>query len=185
VQLITQPNLFSMHLVVTEEDKDNDENYTPEKYVKPFRDLVGGFDLDAFSCARANAIIQAKTYWTKADDAFSKDLTEFYNKWFNPPYSKGNIERAVELVLSYAHIGNSFLLTNSNTSSNWFIDAQNYSVCQLTFNHRIEFTNPKNDGLKKKSGNDTSQTLFYFGVDYTPKQIKACCKHLGNVSVTI
>ena len=75
MMLITQPNLFSLYEVVTQEDKDNDENYTPEKYVKPFRDLVGGFHLDAFSCARANAIIQAKTYWTKADDAFSKDLT--------------------------------------------------------------------------------------------------------------
>jgi phage N-6-adenine-methyltransferase len=180
-----QPNLFSMSLVVTEEDKDNDENYTPDRIVKPFRDLIGGFHLDAFSCARANEIIQAKRYFTKADDAFSQDLTEFYNKWFNPPYSKGNIDRAVEMVLSYAHIGNSFLLVNSNTSSNWFIDAQRYCVCQLTFDQRIEFTNPKNDGTKKDSGNTKGQTLFYFGVDYTPKQIKACCGHLGNVSVTI
>lgn len=185
MMLITQPNLFSLYEVVTDNDKDNDENYTPLYVVKPFRDLVGGFHLDAFSCAKANQIIQAKTFWTKADDAFSMDLTEFFNKWFNPPYSKGNIERAVELVLSYAHIGNSFLLTNSNTSSNWFLDAQNYSVCYLTFNHRIPFTNPNNDRQNKDSGNMKSQTLFYFGVDYTPKQIKACCKHLGNVSVTI
>ncbi len=181
--LATQPNLFSMHLVVTDDDKDNDENYTPLYIVKPFCDLVGGFDLDIFSCARANEIIQAKHYFTKADDALNQDLTDYYNKWGNPPFSE--MDKAVEKILSYAHIGNSFLLCNSNTSSDWFLDAQNYSVCHLTFNHRIEFTNPKNDGKKKQSGNRHSQTLFYLGNDFTPQQIKACCKHLGNVSVTI
>jgi len=182
--LAVQQSLFSMHSVLIDQDKLNDENFTPDYVVKPFRDLVGGFDLDPFSCARANEIVQAKTYWTKADDAFSKDWEAYQKKWVNPPYSKGNIERAVEMVLSYAHIGNSFLLTNSSTSSNWFLDAQNYSTAILTFNHRIEFTNPKNDGIKKKSGNDTSQTLFYFG-KYSPQKFKVCCQHLGNVSVTI
>ncbi len=179
-----QPNLFPLELVLTGEDKDNDENYTPLEIVKPFRTLANGFDLDPFSCLRANHIIQAKTYWTKADDAFSKDWTPYQNKWVNPPYSKGNIERAVELVLTYAHIGNSFLLTNSNTSSNWYLDAQNYCVCYLTFNHRILFTNPKNDRQNKDSGNMKSQTLFYFG-KFTPQQFKASCKHLGNVSVVV
>ncbi len=179
-----QENLFTLDCFLTNEDEKNDENYTPHYIVEPFRDLVKGFHLDPFSNFRANQIIQAETYWTKADDAFSKDWSQYQNKWINPPYSKGNIERAVELVLSYAHIGNSFLLTNSNTSSNWFLDAQNYSVCYLTFNHRIPFMNPKNDRQNKDSGNMKSQTLFYFG-KLTPKRFKACCKHLGNVSVTI
>ena len=178
-----QPNLFDISSVLTSEDKENDENYTPWYVVEPFSNLVGGFDLDIFSCARANKIIQAKHYFTKADDALSQDLTNYYNKWGNPPFSE--MDKAVEKILSYAHIGNSFLLCNSNTSSNWFLDAQRYCVCQLTFDHRIEFTNPKNDGLKKQSGNRHSQTLFYFGVDFTPKRIKACCQHLGNVSITI
>ena len=182
--IATQPNLFDISLVLTDEDESNDENYTASYIVEPFRDLVKGFHLDPFSCLRANQIVQAETYWTKADDAFSRDWTPYQNKWVNPPYSKGNIERAVESVLSYAHIGNSFLLTNSNTSSNWFLDAQKYSVCYLTFDHRLEFTNPKNDGKKKKSGNDTSQTLFYFG-KLAAKRFKASCKHLGNVSVVI
>jgi len=179
-----QENLFTLDCVLTNDDESNDENYTSYYVVEPFRELVKGFHLDPFSCLRANQVIQAQTFWTKADDAFSRDWTPYLNKWVNPPYSKGNIERAVEMVLSYAHIGNSFLLTNSNTSSNWFLDAQNYSVCYLTFNHRLEFTNPKNDGKKKKSGNDTSQTLFYFG-KFTAKKFKACCGQLGNVSVTI
>lgn len=179
-----QNNLFSLEHILTSEDKKNDENYSPLYAVEPFRDLVNGFDLDPFSCLRANQVIQAKTFWTKFDDAFSKDWTPYQNKWINPPYSKGNIDRAVETVLSYAHIGNSFLLTNSNTSSKWFQDAQSYCVCYLTFNHRLEFTNPKNDAIEKESGNAKGQTLFYFG-KLTPKRFKACCKHLGNVSTVI
>jgi phage N-6-adenine-methyltransferase len=182
--LAVQQNLFELHFVLIDEDKLNDNNFTPDYVVKPFRDLVEGFDLDPFSCARANEIVQAKTFWTKSDDAFSKDWFQYENKWINPPYSKGNIERAAEMVLSCCHVGNSFLLTNSNTSSAWYLDAQDYSTAILTFNHRIEFSNPKNDQFKKTSGNDTSQTLFYFG-KFTPKQFKACCQHLGNVTVTI
>jgi phage N-6-adenine-methyltransferase len=184
IMITLQPNLFSLSLVLNADDKENDENYTPNEIVKPFRDLVNGFDLDPFSCDRANQIIQARNFWTKSDDAFSQDWSNYQNKWVNPPYSKGNIDRAVENVLSYAHIGNTFLLTNSNTSSKWFQDAQNYCVCYLTFNHRIEFTNPKNDGLKKDSGNAKGQTLFCFG-KLTPKAFKACCKHLGNVSIVV
>ena len=185
MMVATQPNLFSLHLVLTEEDKANDENYTPDYVVKPFRDLVGSFDFDPFSCDRANQIVQAKTFWSKADDAFSKDWSLYKNKWINPPYSKGNIDKAVIYAIAVAHIGNTFLLTNSNTSSNWFLDSQNNCVCYLTFNHRIEFANPKKDSYKtKKTGNDTSQTLFYFG-KFTPQQFKDCCGHLGNVSIVI
>ena len=183
--MIIQPNLFALDSVLIDEDAENDENYTPLAIVAPFRDLVGGvFDLDPFSCLRANQNIQASTYWIKADDAFARDWTPYQRKWVNPPYSKGNIERAVENVLSYAHIGHSFLLVNSNTSSNWFLDAQNYSTAYLTFNHRIPFLNPNKPNQNKGSGNAKSQTLFYFG-KFTANQFKACCNHLGNVSVVI
>jgi hypothetical protein len=183
--LAIQENLFPLYIVSSnDEDKDNDENYTPEYIVQPFRDLVGGFDLDVFSCARANEVIQAKHYFTKQNNAFIQDLTPYKNKWFQPPYSRGNMAKAVELLLAYAHIGNSFLLSNSNTSSDWFITAQTYCTAMLTINHRIEFTNPKNDGIKKDSGNSKGQSVFYFG-ELSPQQFKACCKHLGNVSVVI
>ena len=182
--MLIQDNLFPLSPVLISEDKFNDENYTKEYVVKPFRDLVNGFDLDPFSCERANQIIQASTFWTKADDAFSKDWSLYSKKWINPPYSKGLIEKAVAMVLSYSRIGDSFLLTNSNTSSDWYLEAQKCCTCYLTFNHRLEFTNPKNDGKKTNSGNDSSQTLFYFG-DRTPQQIKAVCGHLGNISITI
>ena len=179
-----QNNLFPLSLVTVNEDEFNDENYTKEYVVKPFRDLVNGFDLDPFSCDRANQIIQSSTFWTKADDAFSKDWSLYHTKWINPPYSKGLIEKAVAMTISYSHIGHSFLLTNSNTSSDWYLEAQKNSKCYLTFNHRLEFTNPKNDGKKKKSGNDASQTLFYFG-NLIPQEFKKTCQHLGNISVII
>ena len=179
-----QPNLFALKSVLTEEDKLNDDNYTPDYIVKPFRELVGGFDLDPFSCERANQIVKASNFWAKSDDAFSQDWSKYKNKWVNPPYSKGNIDRAVEYVLHYSHIGNTFLLTNSNTSSHWFQIALNSCNAYLLFNHRIEFTNPKNDELKKDSGNAKGQTLFYFG-KRNLIEFKQSCQHLGTISIAI
>ncbi len=76
-----QENLFTLDCVLTNDDESNDENYTSYYVVEPFRELVKGFHLDPFSCLRANQVIQAQTFWTKADDAFSRDWTPYLNKW--------------------------------------------------------------------------------------------------------
>ena len=180
-------SLFNTGLFLNpvDEDKANDENYTPTHIVEPLITLIGQpFDLDVFSCERANQVIKAKHYFTKRDDAFSQDLTSYQNKFFQPPFSM--MDRATELLLEYAHIGNSFMLCNSNTSSDWFLDCQNYSQCYLTYKKRIDFTNPKLDGTgKKQDNNRASQTLFLFSETIAPHQFKKALNHLGNVGKTI
>ncbi len=42
----------------------NPHYMSPDKFVIPCRELLGGFDLDVASCARANEIIQAKKYFS-------------------------------------------------------------------------------------------------------------------------
>ena len=149
-------------------DPHNDDNFTPSDYVNYFRKFVGYFDLDPFSCAAANQTVEASTYWTKDDDALTKDWSKYQFKWCNPPYS--NMERCIAKILEYKHIGHTFVLTNSNTDSDWYqnaVQATKQGGAYLLFNKRIEFINSKRILRKqqtgKGSGNNKGQTLFYYG----------------------
>lgn len=162
-QLALLPNIE-----VDGSDPSNDENYTPEDYVNYFRDFVGYFDLDPFSCAAANETVQASTYWTKEDDALTKDWSKFDHKWCNPPYS--DMDRCIAKILTYKHRGHTFVLTNSNTDSDWYqqaVRATKHNGAYMLFNKRIEFINSKRILRKqqtgKGSGNSKGQTLFYYG----------------------
>ena len=163
LQLALLPNTYE-----DSTDPHNDDNYTPSDYVSYFRDLFGYFDLDPFSCAAANQTVEASTYWTKDDDALTKDWSKYKLKWCNPPYS--NMDRCIAKILEYKHIGNTFVLTNSNTDSDWYQNAARATKdngAYLLFNKRIEFVNSKRILRKqltgKGSGNNKGQTLFYYG----------------------
>lgn len=162
-QLALLPNIYD-----DGSDPHNDDNFTPEDYVKPFRIFLGHFDLDPFSCAAANETVQASTYWTKEDDALSKIWSMYQHKWCNPPYS--DMDRCIAKILAYKHIGHTFILVNSNTDSDWYqsaIQATKENGAYLLFKRRIEFINSKRILRKqqtgKGSGNNKGQTLFYYG----------------------
>lgn len=162
-QLALLPNIYNDN-----SDPHNDDNFTPSDYVDYFREFVGYFDLDPFSCAAANETVQASTYWTKEDDALSKIWSKYQHKWCNPPYS--DMDRCIAKILTYKHIGHTFVLTNSNTDSDWYqsaVKATKENGAYLLFNKRIEFINSKRILRKqqtgKGSGNNKGQTLFYYG----------------------
>jgi len=48
------------------------EHYSPENVVEAARGVLGGFDLDPASCAKANEFIRAKQIFTAQDNGFSK-----------------------------------------------------------------------------------------------------------------
>jgi hypothetical protein len=59
------------------------EHYTPPAILEPARALLGGIDLDPASCAIANAMVRAKSYFIEADNGF---LKKWSGKVFlNPP----------------------------------------------------------------------------------------------------
>lgn len=137
----------------------SDENYTPDWFVKPCREFLGGFDLDPFSNAIANKTIKANHIFTIEDNGFNQDWSSFQTKWINPPYSKPLIEMAIAKTLDYAHIGETLLLVNSSTSTKWFHSCMSACTAYLHPYKRINFDSP----YRTSKGNRYDQTLFYFG----------------------
>jgi hypothetical protein len=62
------------------------EWYTQPIYIDLARQVLGDIDLDPASNARAQTWIQAKAFYTKDDDGFSKPWLG--RMWLNPPYGK-------------------------------------------------------------------------------------------------
>jgi hypothetical protein len=76
------------HLAALHSSKSN-EWYTPARYIEAARDVLGGIDLDPASCAAANEIVRATTYFTKDDDGLRQSWRidgRPSRAWLNPPY---------------------------------------------------------------------------------------------------
>jgi hypothetical protein len=62
------------------------EHYTPPEIVEAARALMGGIDLDPFSCAAANRVVKALSYYTT--DGYTASYTG--RTFVNPPGGKLN-----------------------------------------------------------------------------------------------
>ncbi|HVZ89598.1 MAG TPA: hypothetical protein VHG72_21735 [Polyangia bacterium] len=62
------------------------EHYSPALIVEPARKLLGHFDLDPASCAKANRVIQAATFFSRKDDGLRQPW--FGRVFLNPPGGK-------------------------------------------------------------------------------------------------
>lgn len=166
---------------IPDNEKGN-ECYTPAYVLDVCRDFLGGFDLDAFSNAIAQRTVRAEVFWTKKDNALTKDWSGFKRKWCNPPYRKLASDGIIDKILSYIHIGETLLLVNSSTSAKWFHKCMDACTAYLHPNKRIPFYNPYSEieykNGKKRSGNEHDQTLFYFGD--RPLEFAKALSTLGN-----
>lgn len=78
------------------------EHYTPRAIVEAARATLGGvIDLDPFSCAKANEVVQARHFYGEEEDGFAMQYAG--NVFVNPPGGKyaitaaGDVVRAVDL----------------------------------------------------------------------------------------
>jgi 16S rRNA G966 N2-methylase RsmD len=145
---------------------DNDW-YTPKKYIESAKKVFDGeIHFDPFSCHEANLLIQAKSYFTKNDDAFLLDWPKAKSVWCNPPYERGLINKSVDTVITYASNMDVdtqiIMVVNSSTDTSWYQKLLKHSSAMCFTNHRIKFIYANS---RASTGNTRGQTFFYFGND--------------------
>lgn len=78
------------------------ERYTDEKIMGLVREFFGHIDLDPASTVEANKTVQAKLYFTKEDDAFTKNWSSVH-LWMNHPFTKGEKACAIKCKKKACH----------------------------------------------------------------------------------
>jgi hypothetical protein len=187
VEVVGKEILLPFDYEIPDKEK-GDENYTPDYFIEACRNFLGWFDLDPFSNAIAQKSIRAKTFWTKHDNALTKDWTPYLKKFINPPYSQRLIGKCIDKILEFCAIGETILIVNSSTSAKWFQRCKNACSAYLNPSKRMPFYNPYREiqylnGTKKRSGNEYDQTVFYFGT--RPLEFDQALGHLGSCSIPI
>jgi len=120
--------------------EDNDEWYTPAKYIEAARSVLGKIDCDPASTKAANKIVKAATYWTADDDGLTK--TWRGSVFLNPPNSRGLIAAFIGKLVKEIDAGRTtaaILVTHSSTETKWFIKAQAKATLIFFTDHRINF----------------------------------------------
>lgn len=151
------------------------EWYTPAKYVDAARLVLGTIELDPASCKRANKIVKAKSIYTAKDDSLHQPWTG--RLWLNPPYGRLAGEFIRRLVLEYeaGEVKAAIALVNAHcTDTDWFTPLWNYVLCFT--DHRIDF----DSGDREKQTSSTHGSVFaYLGSE--TKAFKAAFAEFGAV----
>lgn len=139
---------------------ESNEWYTPEDYILAAKAVLGSIDLDPASCASANKVVGATTYFSKEDDGLEHPWIG--RVWLNPPYANLGPKFVKKLLEEYGtgNVTEAILLVNSHsTDAKWFEPLFLHTVCFT--NHRSRFWNE--DGV---GGSPTHGSLFaYLGPD--------------------
>lgn len=96
------------------------EWYTPPEILEPARRVLMGIDLDPASCQLAQHQVQAKRFYSLAEDGLAKRWKG--SVWLNPPYSKELCPRFVAKLLDHYADGDvpqACVLVNNATETAW------------------------------------------------------------------
>ena len=97
------------------------EWYTPREYIVAARSVLGAIDLDPASTAAANAVVQAKRFYSLEDDGLVQDWSG--TVWMNPPYKQPLVARFCEKLADAVQAGRvpaAIVLANNCTETRWF-----------------------------------------------------------------
>lgn len=137
----------------------DNEWYTPSKYIEAARNVLGRFDLDPASNPLANETVKADRFFSIEDDGLSRPWRG--KVWINPPYGEECREFVGKLVEEYnaGNVEEAVLLVNANSNDTaWFQPLWDHLICFT--HHRINFY--QSDG-SKKSGSTHGSVFVYFG----------------------
>jgi phage N-6-adenine-methyltransferase len=139
---------------------DENEWYTPARYLDAAREVLGGIDLDPASSEEANKRVRATSLWTADDDGLEQPWHGHI--WLNPPYG-GLAEKFTQRLVAEhaaASIEAAVLLVNAHcTDTKWFQPLWNQPLCFT--DHRIDFEAPQ--GREKKTSSTHGSVFGYFG----------------------
>lgn len=144
--------------------------FTPAEYVEAARAAMGRIDLDPFSDAEANRVVQATRIFTEQDNALTTDWAAdcpqgCQRLWLNPPFGRDVIDKVVDKFtgeFKAGHFSEAIVLTNNATETQWFHELLAVASAICLPSKRIKFWNA--DG-KAVSSNTRGQTFFYVGDD--------------------
>lgn len=142
----------------------NEEWYTPERFIKSARRVLGSFDLDPASCETANQVVKADTFFTKEDDGLSKNWSSYKKIWMNPPYSRGVVDDFVDKLMVWAEDDDreAIVLVNNATETGWGSRLlQNSAAVCFPFK-RVKFLN---ESLEEQGKPIQGQMICYIGRD--------------------
>lgn len=146
---------------------DTGECYTPEEWPDRARDVMGGIDLDPFSCVAANRLVKADAFYTAEDSALDHDWVG--RIWWQPPYDNQTMTDATTKLLheiDQQRVTACIGLTNTCSTSPWWQTLAERAVVVMFPRHRINFYRPAGgDEVVQQKGNRADQTFFYFGTD--------------------
>ena len=137
------------------------EWYTPEKYIEAARKVLGGTDMDPASSATANETVKAKKFYTVDDDSLHQPWNG--KVWLNPPYGRLAGDFAGRLVLEHqaGEVDAAILLVNAHcTDTDWFQPLWDYHLCFT--DHRIDFDSA---GREKNTTSTHGSVFVYLGPD--------------------
>lgn len=136
------------------------EWFTPKKYLKLARDVLGKIDLDPASSTEAQKTVKADKHFTKEDSGLEAEWKG--RVWLNPPYAQPLISQFVSKLVAEVSAGRvqqAILLTHNYTDTSWFHQAAGISSAICFTRGRIQFYNAQGEIAAPTQG----QAFFYFG----------------------
>lgn len=157
------------------------EKYTPAKVIRLVLRVLKRIDLDPASCARANEVVKARTYFTKDDTVSSLRKNWFGKVWMNHPFSRMNNKIWIKkLVYEYekGNVEEACCITFANTSEKWFRPLHNYTQCYF-----YERTNYLDHKGRATTDAPKGSVLTYLGVNISLFAEVFC--EVGSIKISI
>lgn len=137
---------------------DSHEWFTPDRILAPVRAMFGVIDLDPCSHEDAQHAVQARRYYTEADDGLSQPWGPSESIYMNPPYGRQIglwTDRLIRAVAS-GETRQALALLPGRTDTDWFTPLFCYPIC---FVHgRLTFSG-------YAAGAPFPSVVVYFGAD--------------------
>lgn len=137
-------------------NSNDNEWYTPSKYIESARNAMGSIDLDPASNDFANETVKATTYFTEETNGLEQEW--YGNVWLNPPYDSELIQMFADKLVS-SNCEQAIVLVNNATETQWFKTLISMASAYVFTEGRIKFLKRDGEHATPLQG----QVFLYFG----------------------